>query len=261
MMRLRRILLVASCAGGVVYRPRRFARELARSAVPDGGILRGRVQVVRADDASAPPPPAGSERVVLAGGDVADGGWGDGAHPSTALCLEWLSEADLDGSDFWDYGCGSGVLALAAKKLGAARVEGVDVEEEALDAARCNAAANGVEDVAFVHGRSVVPGEDAYDFVCANILIGQLSRPSMVATLALGARPGALLCLCGVRPESRAVLLDLYGPYFSEAGYAERAPDEHGAEYWGTWARVVLRRAEDADRRALLDAFSDAAAG
>ena len=186
---------------------------LARTSglVPEGGILRGRVHVVLEGDAT--PPPGDAVQVVLGTGETAAGGWGDGAHPSTALCLEWLSERGFKGDEaFLDYGCGSGVLAIAARKLGCPTAVGVDVEYEALDSAAENAERNGVDGVEWVHGRSIIPGNDEYDAVVANILVGQLSRPSMVATLALGTKVGGALCLSGIRPDQCAVLERLYAP-------------------------------------------------
>ena len=142
------------------------------SLVPDGGILRGRVHVVLEGDAA--PPPGDAVQVVLGTSEIAEGGWGDGAHPSTALCLEWLSERGFKEDEaFLDYGCGSGVLAIAARKLGCREAVGVDVEYEALDSAAENAERNGVIDgVEWVHGRSIIPGMDEYDAVVANILVG-----------------------------------------------------------------------------------------
>ena len=141
------------------------------SLVPDGGILRGRVHVVLEGDAM--PPPGDAVQVVLGTGETAAGGWGDGAHPSTALCLEWLSERGFkEHETFLDYGCGSGVLAIAARKLGCREAVGVDVEYEALDSAAENAERNGIIDgVEWVHGRSIIPGMDEYDAVVANILV------------------------------------------------------------------------------------------
>ena len=227
------------------------------SLVPEGGILRGRVHVVLEGDDT--PPPGDAVQVVLGTSETAAGGWGDGAHPSTALCLEWLSERGFGEDEaFLDYGCGSGVLAIAARKLGCREAVGVDVEYEALDSAAENAARNGVDGVDWVHGRSVVPGMDEYDAVVANILVGQLSRPSMVATLALGTKIGGALCLSGVRPDQCAVLERLYAPYYDVAEKTFRDPDDFGKEYWGSWARMILTRKE-ADRRELLERISDGA--
>ena len=226
------------------------------SLVPDGGILRGRVHVVLEGDAA--PPPGDAVQVVLGTSEIAEGGWGDGAHPSTALCLEWLSERGFKGDEaFLDYGCGSGVLAIAARKLGCPTAVGVDVEYEALESAAENAARNGITDgVEWIHGRSVIPGMDEYDAVVANILVGQLSRPSMVATLALGTKVGGALCLSGIRPDQCEVLERLYAPYYDVASKTFRDPDSYGREYWGSWARLILRR-KDVERRELLERISD----
>ena len=124
------------------------------SLVPEGGILRGRVHVVLEGDDT--PLPGDAVQVVLGTSETAAGGWGDGAHPSTALCLEWLSERGFKEDEaFLDHGCGSGVLAIAARKLGCREAVGVDVEYEALESAAENAERNGIVDgVDWVHGRS-----------------------------------------------------------------------------------------------------------
>src|SRR5205814_10251634 len=70
--------------------------------------------------------------------------FGTGAHPSTLLCLRWLAENLQRGASVLDYGCGSGILAIAAAKLGAARVTGIDIDPQAVATSRGNAAANGV---------------------------------------------------------------------------------------------------------------------
>ena len=82
---------------------------LADAIVPPQGLLRGRVHVVLD---GGPPAPVGCVQVALGTGETEKGGWGDGAHPSTAMCLEWLSELTFAPDDtFLDYGCGSGVPA------------------------------------------------------------------------------------------------------------------------------------------------------
>ena len=96
------------------------------------------------------------------------GGWGDGAHPSTALCLEWPERGFKEDESLLDYGCGSGVLAIAAR-LGCREAVGVDVEYEAPTAARTPKGTDGND---WVHGRSVIPGMDEYAVV-ANIRISR----------------------------------------------------------------------------------------
>src|SRR5699024_457713 len=94
--------------------------------------------------------------------------FGTGAHPTTALCLTWLSHADLTGCSVLDYGCGSGILAIAAALLGAPRVCAVDIDDQAMRATRENAAANNVSK------RINTPpidelGAQLHDIVLANI--------------------------------------------------------------------------------------------
>ena len=90
--------------------------------------------------------------------------------------------------------------------------------------------------------------------ICAQV--GQLSRPSMVATLALGTKIGGALCLSGIRPDQCAVLERLYAPYYEVEEKTFRDPDSFGREYWGSWARLVLTRKE-VDRRELLERISE----
>ena len=99
------------------------------------------------------------------------------------MCLEWLSERGFKEDEaFLDYGCGSGVLAIAARKLGCREAVGVDVEYEALDSAAENALRNGVDGVDWVHGRSIIPGNDEYDAVVANILVFRGASRIMTCT-------------------------------------------------------------------------------
>ena len=184
-------------SGGIALTALLLLLARTSSLVPEGGILRGRVHVVLEGDAT--PPPGGAVQVVLGTGETAAGGWGDGAHPSTALCLEWLSERGFgEDESFLDYGCGSGVLAIAARKLGCREAVGVDVEYEALDSAAENAARNGVDGVDWVHGRSVVPGMDEYDAVVANILVFRGASRIMTCT------PSTRRLLDGVAVQSPA---------------------------------------------------------
>lgn len=125
--------------------------------------------------------------------------FGTGHHPTTALCLEWLDGADLHDRTLVDYGCGSGILAIAALKLGAACAIAVDHDPQAMDATQSNAAANGVaerltlcrpEDLGDLATRPPA------DLVVANILAGPLVElaPTLIPLL----RPGGALVLSGV---------------------------------------------------------------
>lgn len=125
--------------------------------------------------------------------------FGTGTHPTTALCLEWLDGAELAGKEVVDYGCGSGILAIAAARLGARHLWAVDNDPQALVATRDNAARNGVT------GRLSVclPPQFAdkrvgmkADLLLANILAGPLV--SLAPLFAAHMKPGAPLVLSGI---------------------------------------------------------------
>ena len=221
--------------------------------LPAGGIHRGGFHIVSSPDVAIH---QGEHQLVV----PSENAWGDGTHPSTALCLEFVSSLEWEDKSCLDFGCGSGILAMAAKKLGCPRAIGVDIDDEVLMQARENARINDV-DIDFRHVRSVVPGDFETSVVLANILVGQLSRQSMVATLALCAEPGANLCLSGFRPGDQTdVLRRLYEPFFDFFDYDEAKPDHYGSHFWGSWARLIGRRRNDDSRRSLLDLLSDDAA-
>ena len=184
-------------------------------------------------------------------------GWGTGVHPTTRLCLEWLGDYGVrDGDVLLDYGCGSGILSIAALHMGASRCIGVDVEAEALVTAERNVELNGWDSGRFqgMHTREVLP----YD-VCpprgaslcvANILIGQLVRPSMVAALVTNLEENGLLCLSGIRPGEVESLKAAYDDSIEwiDDQYAELSATEttnciesYGFDC-GRWARVVGRK-------------------
>ncbi|MEX3074477.1 50S ribosomal protein L11 methyltransferase [Vibrio alginolyticus] len=100
--------------------------------------------------------------------------FGTGTHPTTALCLEWLEGLDLAGKTVIDFGCGSGILAIAAIKLGAEKVIGIDIDPQALQASRDNAERNGVADQLEVYLPQNQPEGLIADVVVANILAGPL---------------------------------------------------------------------------------------
>jgi ribosomal protein L11 methyltransferase len=121
--------------------------------------------------------------------------FGTGHHPTTALCLEWLDQALLTGRRLIDYGCGSGILAIAALKLGAAEVIAIDHDPQALEASLENARANGVEDRLRTFAPEDAPTEAA-DLLVANILAGPLIE--LAPTLSQRTRAGGLLALSGI---------------------------------------------------------------
>jgi ribosomal protein L11 methyltransferase len=137
--------------------------------------------------------------------------FGTGTHPSTALCLEWLDGHLRAGAAVIDYGCGSGVLSLAAGGLGARAVDAFDIDPQALLATRENAADNGLADVIRVHERpETLPA--GVDLLCANILSGVLC--SLVARFAHLVRTGGELLLAGLLEHEAADVTAAYAPCF-----------------------------------------------
>jgi ribosomal protein L11 methyltransferase len=137
--------------------------------------------------------------------------FGTGTHPTTALCLEWLDAADVAGKTVIDFGCGSGVLAIAALKLGAARVIGVDNDEQALVASAMNAERNGVIDRLELHLPDAAPSLQA-DILLANILAGPLHELAEKFSACLTAK--ACLVLSGILHGQEAELLSHYARWF-----------------------------------------------
>ncbi|MDF2154774.1 50S ribosomal protein L11 methyltransferase [Vibrio sp. CAU 1672] len=122
--------------------------------------------------------------------------FGTGTHPTTALCLEWLESLDLSGKTVIDFGCGSGILAIAAIKLGAAKVIGIDIDPQALQASRDNAERNGVADKLEVYLPQNQPEGLVADVVVANILAGPLRE---LAPIIKGlVKPNGELAMSGV---------------------------------------------------------------
>ena len=134
--------------------------------------------------------------------------FGTGSHPTTRLCLEWLERNVADGCTVLDYGCGSGILAIAAARLGAGSVAGVDIDPQAVEAARANAERNGVSAL-FADSATPVAGE--YDLVVANIL----SNPLRVLAPAICAhvRSGGRLALSGILREQADEIITIYAPW------------------------------------------------
>ncbi len=122
--------------------------------------------------------------------------FGTGAHPTTALCLEWLEGANLIEKTVLDYGCGSGVLAIAAARLGSPQVWAVDIDPQALQASRDNADENDVGAYLELSSPTQLPAELTVDIVLANILAGILIQ--LVPVLSRRVRPGGHLILSGI---------------------------------------------------------------
>jgi len=137
--------------------------------------------------------------------------FGTGTHPTTALCLEWLDDSDLADCRVIDYGCGSGILAIAALKLGAAQALAYDIDPQARLATLDNAVRNGVADRLTIP--ATAPQEPAScDVLVANILAGPLTElADRFATLL---RPRGRIALSGVLPEQAESVAVAYGPWF-----------------------------------------------
>lgn len=134
--------------------------------------------------------------------------FGTGSHPTTRLCLEWLERNVSTACSVLDYGCGSGILAIAAARLGAGHVAGVDIDPQAVEAANANAERNGVTAL-FADSATPVAGE--YDVVVANIL----SNPLRVLAPAICAhvRSGGKLALSGILREQADEIIAIYAQW------------------------------------------------
>ena len=136
--------------------------------------------------------------------------FGTGTHATTALCLNWLDQADLKGKFVIDYGCGSGILAIAAALLGAERVIGVDTDPQALEATRENARRNSVEIEAYLPGNC--PDEPC-DLLLANILAGPLQN--LAPRFANLCKPDTQLVLSGILQSQADEVAESYAPWFT----------------------------------------------
>jgi ribosomal protein L11 methyltransferase len=136
--------------------------------------------------------------------------FGTGSHPTTRLCLRWLDTNLQEGESVLDYGCGSGILAIAALKLGAAHAVGVDVDLQAVKSSRDNADANRVKNVAF-YSPDHAP-HSRYDLVVANILTNPLCM--LAPLLANATRSGGQIVLSGILEEQAQEVMDIYQQWF-----------------------------------------------
>jgi ribosomal protein L11 methyltransferase len=155
--------------------------------------------------------------------------FGTGTHATTALCLEWLDSLDLDGKTMLDFGCGSGILAIAAVKLGCSRAVATDIDPQAIHATESNARLNDVEE----RVETVLePGEidSRFDIVVANILAAPLLelRDSIIARLG----DGCSVALSGILSEQVDEVIEAYRPWIEFDAPARR---EQGGQ---VWARV-----------------------
>lgn len=158
----------------------------------------------------APPDPAATN--ILLDPGLA---FGTGTHPTTFLCLQWLSEQSLQNRDVVDYGCGSGILGIAALLLGARRVTGVDIDPQALLATQDNAERNGLAKERLPVFFPTMAPTDACDVMLANILAGPLVElsPTLVPLI----KPGGFLCLSGILHTQAQAVMDAYAAFIDFA--------------------------------------------
>ena len=147
--------------------------------------------------------------------------FGTGSHPTTRLCMEWLEQHCHQGMSALDYGCGSGILAMVAAKLGANPADGVDIDPQAIESARANAERNrcGIsfflpDDFQRLHAGK------RYDIVVANIL----SRPLQLLAPMLAERvaPGGALVLSGILARQAGEVIDSYAPFIQLSEWKEQ---------------------------------------
>jgi ribosomal protein L11 methyltransferase len=161
--------------------------------------------------------------------------FGTGAHPTTALCLEWLARQALTGKTVLDYGCGSGILAIAALKLGAKFAWGVDIDGRALQVSAENAERNAVAQRYRALGAESLPGNLAVDVVVANILAQPLIELSPALSRLVA--PAGCLVLSGLLAQQVDLVTSYYAANFSlQVHFRE---DENGRH---RWAMLVGRR-------------------
>lgn len=138
--------------------------------------------------------------------------FGTGTHPTTALCLAWLDGQDLQDKVVIDFGCGSGILAIAALKLGAKRVIGIDIDPQAITASRDNAERNQVSDQLELYLPADMPEGILADVLVANILAGPLRELS--SSMECLVKPQGALALSGILEQQTEELIEVYGQWF-----------------------------------------------
>lgn len=138
--------------------------------------------------------------------------FGTGTHPTTALCLQWLDQANIAGKTVVDFGCGSGILAIAALKLGAAKVIGIDIDPQALQASQDNALRNNVADKLSLYLPEDQP-DTAADVVIANVLAAPLKELSDTVS-GLCAKQGYLV-MSGILAEQAESVIEAYAEHFT----------------------------------------------
>ena len=137
--------------------------------------------------------------------------FGTGSHPTTRLCMEWLEAHAPVGKKVLDYGCGSGILAMVARKLGASKVLGVDIDPQAISAAKENAVRNRCEIDYHLPDDFLALSNRTFDIVVANILSSPLKL--MAQMLSGHVAPGGWLVLSGILARQAEEVAEVYAPY------------------------------------------------
>ncbi|MBF7982600.1 MULTISPECIES: 50S ribosomal protein L11 methyltransferase [Rahnella] len=146
--------------------------------------------------------------------------FGTGTHPTTAMCLQWLDSLDLTDKTVIDFGCGSGILAIAALKLGAKHVVGIDIDPQAIQASRDNAERNGVSERLSLYLPKDQPENLSADVVVANILAGPLRELApLISVLPVA---GGHLGLSGILASQAQSVADAYRDKFELDTVAEK---------------------------------------
>ena len=143
--------------------------------------------------------------------------FGTGTHPTTRLCLQWLSDLSLTGKTVLDYGCGSGILAMAASALGATEVFGVDIDPQAVETARLNTEANQLT-VTYATSHNELHAQ--YDVVVANILAGPLTV--LAPAICNHVKSGGSLALAGILTPQVERIQTAYAPWIKLTVSADR---------------------------------------
>jgi ribosomal protein L11 methyltransferase len=146
--------------------------------------------------------------------------FGTGTHPTTSMCLTWLDGLDLQGKTVIDFGCGSGILAIAALKLGAAQAIGIDIDPQAIQASRDNAERNGVSERLALYLPHQQPENLQADVVVANILAGPLRE--LAPLISVLPKAGGHLGLSGVLASQAASVCEAYAERFELDAVAEK---------------------------------------
>jgi len=150
--------------------------------------------------------------------------FGTGSHPTTHLCLAWLTHTIKPGHSVLDYGCGSGILAIAAKKLGAEKVIGVDIDEQAIQSSVYNAEQNQVDAAFFTANQQQA---ESFDIVVANILSSALSV--LAPALASACKPAGKIALSGILREQASAVSAIYAEWF----------DMEAPQYMDAWVLLT----------------------